>query len=166
MTDEEKRRLAEAELQAIAAANGGRLTAEMVVEAARDEASPLHDFFQWDDAAAAAEHRIAQARALIRSVRVVFRTEKVEVRAPYFIRDPEMPPSEQGYVSLPQLRTDEDAARAAIASEFARAAAALQRARSIAVALGLEEEVTELADRLGMLRAAVAHGGGAVAAAA
>jgi hypothetical protein len=166
MTDEEKRRLAEAELQAIAAANGGRLTAEMVVEAARDEESPLHDFFTWDDAAAAAEHRIAQARALIRSVRVVFRTETVTVRAPYFIRDPEMPPSEQGYVSLPQLRTDEDAARAAITTEFARAAAALQRARSIAVALGLEGEVMELADRLAMLRAAVAQGGGAVAVAA
>jgi hypothetical protein len=166
MNDEEKRRLAEAELQAIAAANGGRLTAEMVVQAARDEESPLHDFFTWDDAAAAAEHRIAQARALIRSVRVVFRTETVTVRAPYFIRDPEMPPSEQGYVSLPQLRTDEDAARAAIVTEFARAASALQRARSIAVALGLEGEVMELADRLAMLRAAVAQGGGAVAAAA
>jgi hypothetical protein len=166
MNDEEKRRLAEEELQAIAAANGGRLTAEMVVQAARDEESPLHDFFTWDDAAAAAEHRIAQARALIRSVRVVFRTETVTVRAPYFIRDPEMPPSEQGYISLPQLRTDEDAARAAITTEFARAAAALQRARSIAVALGLEGEVMELADRLAMLRAAVAQGGGAVATAA
>jgi hypothetical protein len=166
MTDEEKRRLAEAELQAIAAANDGRLTAEMVVQAARDPSSPLHDFFTWDDAAAAAAHRIAQARALIRSVRVVFRTETVTVRAPYFIRDPDKPPNEQGYISLPQLRTDEDAARAAIVTEFARAAAALQRARSIAVALGLEEEVTGLADRLGMLQAAVAQGGGAVAVAA
>jgi hypothetical protein len=48
----------------------GLLTAESVVGAAADPASPLHLFFEWDDSAAAAEYRLFQARSLIRKVRV------------------------------------------------------------------------------------------------
>lgn len=50
----------------------GVLTPEMVVEAARPAGSPIHSFFEWDDAQAAEEHRKAQARKLIRSVRVIY----------------------------------------------------------------------------------------------
>lgn len=53
------------ELQRIAAENGGLLRAEDVVDAARDEASPLHASFTWDDNAAAHQYRIWQARRLI-----------------------------------------------------------------------------------------------------
>jgi hypothetical protein len=49
--------------------NGG-LGPEVVVDAARDEASPLHDHFEWSDTAAAAAHRAEQARELIRSITV------------------------------------------------------------------------------------------------
>lgn len=41
-----------------------------VVEAARDEQSPLHRFFEWDDGTAAEAFRLVQARNLIRSVRI------------------------------------------------------------------------------------------------
>lgn len=37
-----------------------------VVEAARDEESPLHDWFQWDDDEAAHQYRLLQARNLLR----------------------------------------------------------------------------------------------------
>lgn len=37
-----------------------------VVEAARDEDSPLHDWFQWDDGEAAHQYRLLQARNLLR----------------------------------------------------------------------------------------------------
>lgn len=41
-----------------------------VVNAARDEKSPLHQHFEWDDAKAAHAHRLDQARGLIRLIRV------------------------------------------------------------------------------------------------
>ena len=46
----------------------GILTAEAVVEAAKDPESPLHHQFEWDDSAAAHAHRLNQARQLIRTV--------------------------------------------------------------------------------------------------
>ena len=57
-------------LSAISDQQGGRLTPKMVVEAARVASSPLHQHFEWDDAAAADAYRLDQARNLIRIVRV------------------------------------------------------------------------------------------------
>lgn len=42
-----------------------------VVEAARDPESPLHDYFEWDDTAAAERYRLVQARHLLARIRVV-----------------------------------------------------------------------------------------------
>ena len=49
----------------------GDLTAEAVVDAARDESSPMHDDFEWDDSKAAHEYRLVTARTLIRSIEVI-----------------------------------------------------------------------------------------------
>jgi len=49
----------------------GKLTPEDVVSAAKAASSPLHLYFEWDDAEAAHQHRLNQARYLLRSVRVV-----------------------------------------------------------------------------------------------
>jgi hypothetical protein len=54
------------ELKRLAAENGGELRARDVVDAARENSSPLHTQFEWDDSLAAERYRIAQARALIR----------------------------------------------------------------------------------------------------
>jgi hypothetical protein len=69
-------------LDAIRKERGGRLTPKAVVEAARDEASPLHLHFEWDDAAAAEAYRRDQAREIIRVVRV--EDDDGEVRPAYF----------------------------------------------------------------------------------
>ena len=53
----------------------GRLTPKDIVSAARDVKSPLHDFFEWDDAVAAEKHRLSHAAELIRSIRVVIRLD-------------------------------------------------------------------------------------------
>lgn len=50
----------------------GALTPKGVVDAARDEAHPLHSRFEWDDAVAGEAYRLEQARGLIRSVRVTY----------------------------------------------------------------------------------------------
>jgi len=47
-------------------AMAGVLMPETVVEHARDPAIPLHDRFTWDDPEAPRQHRLAEARALIR----------------------------------------------------------------------------------------------------
>jgi hypothetical protein len=54
----------------IAEAHSGRLTPGDVVEAARNKRSPLNPHFEWNDAAAAEQYRLDQARSLIRVVRV------------------------------------------------------------------------------------------------
>lgn len=61
MTDEARR-----ELEQLADAAGGMLTAEAVVDFARDRKTALHREFTWDDREAARCHRLDQARQLIR----------------------------------------------------------------------------------------------------
>ncbi len=55
-------------LEQIRAEGGGVLHPANVVEAAQDPASPLHADFEWDDGEAAIQHRLNQARTLIRAV--------------------------------------------------------------------------------------------------
>lgn len=119
----------------------GQLNAAAVVESARDPASPLHDRFEWDDGLAAEEHRKAQARALIRSIKIRVETHNISLRVPAYVADPEQ---DSGYVATARLRGDEDRARDVLVTEFARAASALARARAIAAALGMEDEIDTL----------------------
>lgn len=130
----------------------GRLTPEAVLAAAKDPDSPLHGHFEWDDGKAAAEHRLHQARTLIRSVKVEFRIDRKIVRTVAYVRDPEAEPKAQGYRSIDSIRKVEDDARAVLVNEFASAAAHLARARQISVALALEKEVDGLLERVGVLR--------------
>lgn len=59
------------DLLAIKEINGGLLHPCDVVDAARDEESPLHSYFEWDDSIAAEHHRQGQARKLITSIVIV-----------------------------------------------------------------------------------------------
>ena len=58
-------------LSSIARKNAGGLTPPAVLDAARPEASALHPVFEWEDAIAAEQHRLHQARHLIRSVQII-----------------------------------------------------------------------------------------------
>lgn len=153
---QEMREKAKQRLIEIGEANGGRLTPEMVLSDAADTESPLHEYFEWDDTKAAHAHRIDQARTLIRSVRVHITVESRKVSTVFYVRDPAQPYDEQGYVSIPKLRTDEELAREALVSEFARAGAALDRAHRIAAALNLQDEVQEVSERVRQLSERVA----------
>ena len=59
------------ELDAIRVESGGQLHPQAVVAGARDPRSVLHPHFEWDDKKAADAHRMDQARALIRSIRII-----------------------------------------------------------------------------------------------
>lgn len=59
------------ELERLQRRNGERLTARIVVDAARSEESPLHAAFEWDDVRAAERYREDQARHVLACIRIV-----------------------------------------------------------------------------------------------
>lgn len=64
----------------------GELTPQDIVNDARNDNSPLHSFFEWDDGAAAEAHRLAQARGLIRSVVAIYTSpDKTAVRQKAYV---------------------------------------------------------------------------------
>lgn len=145
-----KVRLAELE-----ARGKGVLTPRAVVEDAKDPSSPLHDQFTWDVKKAAYQYWLDEARAVIVSVQYISQTETTVVRSVFYHRDPNAAGTEQGYVSVPTLRSDADMARKSLVDTFRSIGDDLRRARQYALALGLEHEVeallsgvVELRDRL------------------
>ena len=133
-------------LDELSAKNGGRVTPEAVVEDAKKPTSPLHSEFTWNVKEAAHEYWIEQARRLIRSVRIVVQTETTTIRTVAYLRDPSAESDEQGYVSVESLRGNAESSKEALRYEFSRAEAVLQRARDLAVALSLENEVDRIID--------------------
>lgn len=68
----------------------GELTPQDVVKDARNNNSPLHPFFEWNDSAAAEQFRLSQARGLIRSVVAIYKEEdKPARRMRAFVHIPE-----------------------------------------------------------------------------
>jgi len=131
----------------------GTLTPEAVLADAVDPSSPLHGEFEWDDAKAAHEQRLDRARAVIRSVRVVIHDSQRQATSVCYVRDPRCEPSQQGYVATQVLKTDRDLAREALNAEVSRAGAAMARARDVAEALGLTDEVEDTIRSIETLRA-------------
>jgi hypothetical protein len=82
----------------------GSISPEAVVDAGREEDSPIHGCFEWDNEAAADKYRIDQARYIIRSVTVKIEDDQkdpVVVRAFVEIRDTDTP-----YVPLQTALSD------------------------------------------------------------
>lgn len=130
----------------------GRITPELVLSEAVKPTSPLHDHFEWDDTKAAHRWRLVQARELIRSVKVRITSENRNISVVRYVRDPEAEATEQGYVALQQLQKEPHAAQVAVQYEFTRAEACLIRARKVAAALGLEEEVDSVVKHVARVR--------------
>ena len=133
----------------------GRLTPDAVVAHAKDEDSPLHECFEWDDSKAAHAHRLDQARSLITSVKVEVRTEHRTINAVAYVRDPSLPPQEQGYVSVTKLRGEHDLAREATIDAFKQARSMMERAKNISVALSIEDDIELIIDDIARLHTMV-----------
>jgi hypothetical protein len=69
------------ELKRLMEENGGVLLPQSVVDAARDDESPLHDQFEWDNSKAAEAHRLHQARMLIRCTVVFEERTQTNIKA-------------------------------------------------------------------------------------
>lgn len=133
----------------------GRLTPDAVVAHAASEDSPLHECFEWDDTRAAHLHRVDQARALITSVKVDIKTETKTVSSVYYVRDPSLPTTEQGYVSVVKLRSEYDLAREAVVDAFGQARALLERAQTLSAVLRVEKEVGSIISNIVAVKARV-----------
>lgn len=74
--------------------NHEKISPGELLEKATDEESPLHDWFEWDDAVAAHEYRLQQASYVIRAVHVQYPEvgDHEPVRA--FVRLNELEPHE------------------------------------------------------------------------
>ena len=132
----------------------GELTAPRVVEEARDAASPLHRHFDWNDTTAAHAHRLNQARALIRSVRVEVTVHEHVFKAPAYVHDPDRD-NGGGYIPTPKLANDREMAQRVMRQEIARVQGCLDRARKVAAALGMESEIAEVAANVGVMMEAL-----------
>lgn len=80
------------------------LTPALVVSEASDPSSPLHDYFDWDDASAGEKFRLGQAAALIRKVKVTIvpagTNEPIAVRAYVAERDVETGSTPGSYLPI------------------------------------------------------------------
>lgn len=132
------------------------LRPEDVVADAKNPTSPLHGCFEWDDAKCGILYRLEQARTLIRGVIIETTSAKGEQTVSVaWVRDPRAEPNTPGYVHVSQLRSEKQLARAALLNELASISALIERASSLAVALGLEDELEGLAKSLERVRGRV-----------
>lgn len=143
------------ELNLLAKKYKGHLTPEIVIRAAKDPDSALHGEFTWDDAEAAHRYRLVQARALIRSATFLVKTGETRTMLPAFVRDPDKPYHEQGYILTIKAKSDEETVHAVLTEEFSRAASILARAKKLAVYFGMEDEVSEVERQIHRLKDAV-----------
>lgn len=70
-------------LETLSEKHGGILSQQIVLKEARKKRSPLHSYFEWDDAAAARSYRLVQASRILRAVVIVYgqNDEKKSIRA-------------------------------------------------------------------------------------
>lgn len=140
MNDQRQKEI-NARLLQLSNANGGTLTADIVITDARDPSSPLHGEFQWDPQQAAQAHWVSVASRLINSYRVVVSVGHVTLNAPVFVRSPEQP---KQYVRSDRLANESALATAALRREAARVQAAIDRMKALAAVLGMAHRIPPL----------------------
>lgn len=127
----------------------GGITASELVEAAKDEMSPAHCAFEWDDAIAGHEHRLSQARKYLRTVSVSYRSaESSEVLVCVPKRADSDDESKQGqYRPISAVVADPDAYAAAerqFVSIIESAGRALRQLREAAIAEKRAERIADI----------------------
>ena len=155
MTEEQKRQA----LLSLKKANNGRLTATMVVDAAKAPEHLFHELFIWDDARAAQKYRLDVARSLIASVQINLIVGRSHVKTICFARDPNLPHNVQGYIEIDSARRSRNDSMLIADAELARAEASLQRAKEVinAVVPQLSDQVGALILQLTNLRGQLQH---------
>lgn len=136
----------------------GRVRPADLVEAASHRRHPMHDDFIWDDAKAAHQQRLNQARQYIAQVRFVTTTSSKTITSVAYVHDPAAVAKEQGYVHVSRLQSERENATAALLSEMVQVQARLERARELAAALELEDQIVDLISGVTSLTSRIRRG--------
>ena len=120
----------------------GEVTPQLVVNEAKYSDNPLHKEFDWDDASAANQHRLAVARALLRRVEYIGQdiTGK-STPAVCYVHEPNT--KEQQYVPLREVAKSQKQSIELLNQELAQIEGNIRRAQRIANVLHLREQVDE-----------------------
>jgi hypothetical protein len=124
----------------------GRITPKAVVQAAANPKSVLHAEFEWDMEKAAHQAWEARARELIRSVKFIVHYEDKVVAAPYYVSDPSA--DESSYVQTAKIAKSKSASTRVLSAEVDRIKSLVTRARSLAIAFGLEPSFEHMLDEI------------------
>jgi len=95
------------EITAIRDRNNGRVLPEEVVRFASDPATALHSAFTWDNARAARDHRLDQARRLIAVYVTVIRVQGRTIQVRPFFSNPQIRQQlgvRSGYADISMIR--------------------------------------------------------------
>lgn len=125
----------------------GRLTAEQVLVDAKKKTSPLHELFDWNKDKAAHHWWLNRAREIIGAVRIEVHLRTTTIKAPHYIRDPDVGTA-QGYRAVTSFDRGSVSARQALHDELARAAGTIERARHFALALNLDDELDAMLEQV------------------
>lgn len=139
-------------LEEIRAANGGVVSADVVIVAARNPDHVLHPLFPWDVQQAAQEHWRDIARGIIREVTVQVRIHKRVITSVCYVRDPDADPREQRSIAITEIERRSEHAHRTIIAELERIESAVNRARGIAGVLDLADDFDQLLEEVIVLR--------------
>lgn len=133
----------------------GNITPDGIVQAARAGDAVLSKYFDWNVETAAKQHWLSVARHLIRSVRVVLHIKDRVISAPYYVRDPRLPPKVQGYIPVTAASKSKGLAAQVLQQELGRCEGIMKRALEYADALGLRTECEDALEQIVSVRKAV-----------
>jgi hypothetical protein len=137
----------------------GNIEPAVVIEAARPPDSPIHDDFEWDVQTAASQHWLEQARTLIRYVRLQVQIERQTIVAPFYVPDPNRAPKSKTYMTLTTAVGKRDLALRILDSELERITAAVERARAVALVLGVDDDLNSMLASVSSIGVKAARGG-------
>lgn len=125
----------------------GEITPKDVVDDARHNNSPLHSFFEWNDSKAAEQHRLSQARGLIRSVVAIYtEPDKPARRVNAFVHVSEGETSH--YRATHHAMSQKDTREAVLRQAFRELRAWQRRYQDLDEFAALFEEVERVAKKL------------------
>jgi len=78
---------------------------------------PTHEFFEWDDSAAASRYRVQQARYLLRTIHVIVESNEVEIETRAFVHVSVSEPEQETrkvYTTVQYALSDDDLKRQVI----------------------------------------------------
>jgi hypothetical protein len=130
----------------------GIITADLVIEDAKNPSSPFHKAFEWDVKKAALTCWRETAREIIRNVSYIKIENGQEVRTLRFLH---ISGQEQGYQHVAVIKSNRDVAVETLVNEVQILANVLTRVKNVAWVLDLDSQVDELLQQAGVVRKVV-----------